>query len=97
MYPKYLNPVIVFCCTSLVIIVVLALTFAFNRSYELSMDIEYLQKENATLKTLLKTKAVLSDDDYNVQSKYDRYVDSVIKDLNEKRINLEYRKQNLKD
>lgn len=94
---NFISPVVVFSCCSLVIIVVMALTFAYNRSYELSLDIEYLQKENATLKTLLKTKAVMSNEDSMVQAKYDKYVQSVIKDLEEKQVNLEYRKLNLKD
>lgn len=49
------------------------------------------------LKTLLKGKAVMSDENKEIQQKYDRYVDSVLKQYDEKKLNLEYRKKRLKD
>ena len=94
---KKFNPVTVFCVCSLAIIVLMTIYYCFNRNIELNRDLEYLYRENSTLKTLLKGKAVMSDENKDIQQKYDRYVDSVLKQYDEKKINLEYRKKRLKD
>lgn len=94
---KKFNPVTVFCVCSLAIIVLMTIYYCFNRNIELNRDLEYLYRENSTLKTLLKCKAVMSDEDKEIQQKYDRYVDSVLKQYDEKKLNLEYRKKRLKD
>lgn len=94
---KKFNPVTVFCVCSLAIIVLMTIYYCFNRNIELNRDLEYLYRENSTLKTLLKGKAVMSDENKEIQQKYDRYVDSVLKQYNEKKLNLEYRKKRLKD
>lgn len=94
---KKLNPVTVFCVCSLAIIVLMTIYYCFNRNIELNRDLEYLYRENSTLKTLLKGKAVMSDENKDIQQKYDRYVDSVLKQYDEKKLNLEYRKKRLKD
>ena len=39
----------------------------------------------------------MSDENNEIQQKYDRYVDSVLKQYDEKKLNLEYRKKRLKD
>ena len=39
----------------------------------------------------------MSDENKEIQQKYDRYVDSVLKQYDEKKLNLEYRKKRLKD
>lgn len=94
---KKFNPVTVFCVCSLAIIVLMTIYYCFNRNIELNRDLEYLYRENSTLKTLLKGKAVMSDEDKEIQQKYDRYVDSILKQYDEKKLNLEYRKKRLKD
>lgn len=94
---KKFNPVTVFCVCSLAIIVLMTIYYCFNRNIELNRDLEYLHRENSTLKTLLKGKAVMSDENKEIQQKYDRYVDSVLKQYDEKKLNLEYRKKRLKD
>ncbi len=94
---KKFNPVTVFCVCSLAIIVLMTIYYCFNRNIELNRDLEYLYRENSTLKTLLKGKAVMSDESKEIQQKYDRYVDSVLKQYDEKKLNLEYRKKRLKD
>lgn len=94
---KKFNPVTVFCVCSLAIIVLMTIYYCFNRNIELNRDLEYLYRENSTLKTLLKGKAVMSDENKEVQQKYNRYVDSVLKQYDEKKLNLEYRKKRLKD
>lgn len=94
---KKFNPVTVFCVCSLAIIVLMTIYYCFNRNIELNRDLEYLYRENATLKILLKGKAVMSDENKEIQQKYDRYVDSVLKQYDEKKLNLEYRKKRLKD
>lgn len=94
---KKFNPVTVFCVCSLAIIVLMTIYYCFNRNIELNRDLEYLYRENSTLKTLLKGKAVMSDENKEIQQKYDRYVDSVLKQYDEKKLNLEYRKKRLKD
>lgn len=94
---KKFNPVTVFCVCSLAIIVLMTIYYCFNRNIELNRDLEYLYRENSTLKTLLKGKAVMSDENKDVQQKYDRYVDSVLRQYDEKKLNLEYRKKRLKD
>lgn len=94
---KKFNPVTVFCVCSLAIIVLMTIYYCFNRNIELNRDLEYLYRENATLKILLKGKAVMSDENKEVQQKYNRYVDSVLKQYDEKKLNLEYRKKRLKD
>ena len=94
---KKINPVTVFCVCSLAIIVLMTIYYCFNRNIELNRDLEYLYRENSTLKTLLKGKAVMSDENKEIQQKYDRYVDSVLKQYDEKKLNLEYRKKRLKD
>ena len=94
---KKFNPVTVFCVCSLAIIVLMTIYYRFNRNIELNRDLEYLYRENSTLKTLLKGKAVMSDEDKEIQQKYDRYVDSILKQYDEKKLNLEYRKKRLKD
>lgn len=94
---KKFNPVTVFCVCSLAIIVLMTIYYCFNRNIELNRDLEYLYRENSMLKTLLKGKAVMSDEDKEIQQKYDRYVDSILKQYDEKKLNLEYRKKRLKD
>lgn len=94
---KKFNSVTVFCVCSLAIIVLMTIYYCFNRNIELNRDLEYLYRENSTLKTLLKGKAVMSDENKEIQQKYDRYVDSVLKQYDEKKLNLEYRKKRLKD
>lgn len=94
---KKFNPVTVFCVCSLAIIVLMTIYYCFNRNIELNRDLEYLYRENSTLKTLLKGKALMSDESKEIQQKYDRYVDSVLKQYDEKKLNLEYRKKRLKD
>ena len=94
---KKFNPVTVFCVCSLAIIVLMTIYYCFNRNIELNRDLEYLYRENSMLKTLLKGKAVMSDENKEIQQKYDRYVDSVLKQYDEKKLNLEYRKKRLKD
>lgn len=94
---KKFNPVTVFCVCSLAIIALMTIYYCFNRNIELNRDLEYLYRENSTLKTLLKGKAVMSDEDKEIQQKYDRYVDSILKQYDEKKLNLEYRKKRLKD
>lgn len=94
---KKFNPVTVFCVCSLAIIVLMTIYYCFNRNIELNRDLEYLYRENSTLKTLLKGKAVMSDESKEIQQKYDRYVHSVLKQYDEKKLNLEYRKKRLKD
>lgn len=94
---KKFNPVTVFCVCSLAIIVLMTIYYCFNRNIELNRDLEYLYRENSTLKTLLKGKAVMSDENREIQQKYDRYVDSILKQYDEKKLNLEYRKKRLKD
>ena len=94
---KKFNPVTVFCVCSLAIIVLMTIYYCFNRNIELNRDLEDLYRENSTLKTLLKGKAVMSDENREIQQKYDRYVDSVLKQYDEKKLNLEYRKKRLKD
>lgn len=94
---KKFNPVTVFCVCSLAIIVLMTIYYCFNRNIELNRDLEYLYRENSMLKTLLKGKAVMSDESKEIQQKYDRYVDSVLKQYDEKKLNLEYRKKRLKD
>lgn len=94
---KNFNPVTVFCVCSLAIIVLMTIYYCFNRNIELNRDLEYLYRENSMLKTLLKGKAVMSDENKEIQQKYDRYVDSVLKQYDEKKLNLEYRKKRLKD
>ena len=94
---KKFNPVTVFCVCSLAIIVLMTIYYCFNRNIELNRDLEYLYRENSTLKTLLKGKAVMSDENREIQQKYDRYVDTILKQYDEKKLNLEYRKKRLKD
>ncbi len=64
----------IFCFGCTLIIYVMAMVFLYQKIDMLNERNQFLEKENATLKVLIESRAIIGDDPH-LQERYDSYID----------------------